>query len=65
MEEHEGTLRPIHNNGGGYQLVIFSGVNFILPIDRSMADFRILTTKEIKHIKPVNPLTLTFLMHPQ
>ena len=28
-----------------------------------MADFRVLTPEQIKHIKPVDPSTLTFMMH--
>ena len=36
---------------------------YTLPVDTHMADFRVLTPEQIKHIKPVNPSTLTFMMH--
>ena len=36
---------------------------YTLPVDTHMADFRVLTPEQIKHIKPVDPSTHTFMMH--
>ena len=47
----------------GYQVINFSDMPYTLPVDTHMADFRVLTPEQIKHIKPVDPSTLTFMMH--
>ena len=36
---------------------------YTLSVDTHLADFRVLTPEQIKHIKPVDPSTLTFMMH--
>ena len=68
MEEHESifitsSLSTVNNNAVGYQVINFSDMPYTLPVDTHMADFRVLTPEQIKHIKPVDPSTLTFLMH--
>ena len=68
MEDHESifitsSLCTINNNAVGYQVINFSDMPYTLPIDTHMADFRVLTPEQIKHIKPVDPSTLTFMMH--
>ena len=68
MEDHESifitsSLCTVNNNAVGYQVINFSDTPYTLPIDTHMADFRVLTPEQIKHIKPVDPSTLTFMMH--
>ena len=68
MEEHESifitpSLSTVNNNAVGYQVINFSDMPYTHPVDTHMADFRVLTPEQIKHIKPVDPSTLTFMMH--
>ena len=68
MEEHESifitsSLSTVNNNAVGYQVINFSDMPYTFPVDTHMADFRVLTPEQIKHIKPVDPSTLTFMMH--
>ena len=68
MEDHESifitsSLCTVNNKAVGYQVINFSDMPYTLPIDTHMADFRVLTPEQIKHIKPVDPSTLTFMMH--
>ena len=68
MEEHENifiasSLSTVNNNAVGYQVINFSDMPYTIPTDTHMADFRVLTPEQIKHIKPVDPSTLTFMMH--
>ena len=68
MEEHESifitsSLSTVNNNVVGYQVINFPDMPYTLPVDTHMADFRVLTPEQIKHIKPVDPSTLTFMMH--
>ena len=68
MEEHESifitsSLSTVNNNAVGYQVINFSDMPYTLPVETHMADFRVLTPEQIKHIKPVDSSTLTFMMH--
>ena len=68
MEEHESifitpSLSTVNNNAVVYQVIIFSDMPYTLPVDTHMSDFRVLTPEQIKHIKPVDTPTLTFMMH--
>ena len=68
MEEHDSlfiasSLSTVNNNAVGYQVNNFSDMPYTIPIDTHMADFRVLTPEQIKHIKSVDPSTLTFMMH--
>ena len=68
MEEHESifvtySLSTVNNNAMGYQVINFSDMPYNLPVDTHMADFSVLTPEQIKHIKPVDRSTLTFMMH--
>ena len=68
MGEHESvfitsSLSTVSNNAVGYQVVNISDTPHTLPMDTHMADFRVLTPEQIKHIKPVDPSILTFMMH--
>ena len=65
MEDHENffitsSLSTVNNNVVGYQVINISDMPYTLPIDTHMA---VLTPEQIKHIKPVDPSTLTFMMH--
>ena len=68
MEEHENifitsSLSTVNNNAVGYQVINFSDMPYTLPVDTHMAEVRVLTSEQIKYIKPVDPSTLTFMMH--
>ena len=68
MEDHESifitsSLCTVNNNAVGYQVINFSEMPYTLPIDTHMTDFRFLTPEQIKHIKPVDQSTLTYMMH--
>ena len=68
MEEHESifitsSLSTVNNNAVGYRVINFSDMPYTLPVDTHMADFRVPTSEQIKHIKLVDPSTLTFMMH--
>ena len=68
MEDHESifitsSLSTVNNNAVGYQIINFSYMPYTLPIDTHMADFRVLTPEQIKHIKPFDSSALTFIMH--
>ena len=68
MEEHESIfiaspLSTVNNNAVGYQVINFSDMPYTLPVDTHMAVFRVRTPEQIKHIKPVDPSTVTFMMH--
>ena len=68
MEDHgsifiTSSLKKVNNNAVGYQAINFSDMPYTLPIDTHMADFRVLTPEQIKHIKPVDPSTPTIIMH--
>ena len=69
MDKHESifitsSLSTTNNhNAVGYQVIFFSDMPCTLPVDTHMADFRVLIPEQIKRIKPVDPSTLTFMMH--
>ena len=70
MEDHESTfitssLSTVNNNAVIYQVINFSDIYALhpLPVDTHMADFRVFTPEQIKHIKPVDLSTLTFILH--
>ena len=67
MEDHDSifitsSLSTVNNNAVGYQVINSSDIPYTLPIDTQSADLRVLTPEQIKHIKPVDPSTLTFIM---
>ena len=68
MEEHDSifitsSLSTVNNNAVGYQVITFSEMPYTLPVDTHIPDSQVLTPEQIKHIKPVDPATLTFMMH--
>ena len=56
-------LCTVNNNAVGYQICYFSELPNTITTDTHLADFRVLTPEQLKHIKPINPSTLTFIMH--
>ena len=56
-------LSTVSNNAVGFQVNNFLDMPYTLPIDTHIADFQILTPEQIKHIKLVDPSSLTFMMH--
>ena len=55
FENHEsifntGSLRTVNNNAIGYQSINFSELPYTITPDTHLADFKILTPEQIKHI---------------
>ena len=46
----------------GYQSINFSELPHIMTLDTHVADFKILTPEQIKHIQPVDPALLPFMI---
>ena len=68
LEDHDtlflvSSLCTVNNNAVGYQICNFSELPFTITTDTHLADFRVLTPEQLKHIKPINPSILTFIMH--
>ena len=57
------SLCTVNNNAVGYQICKFSELPYTITTDTHLADFRVLTSEELKYIKPINPSMLTFIMH--
>ena len=56
-------LNTVNNNAIGYQIISFSELPCTITCDTHIADSKILTTPEqIKHIQPVDPAMLSFLI---
>ena len=55
------SLSVINNNAIGYQIINFSDLPFTITLDTHLADFKILTLEQIKHIQPVDPASVTVL----
>ena len=56
-------LSTLNNNAVGYQICSFSGVPYTITTDTYLDAFRVLTLEQLKFIEPINPSTLTFIMH--
>ena len=68
LEDHDtlflvSSLCTVNNNAFGYQICNFSELPYTITTDTHLADFRVLTPEQLKHIKPINPSVLTFIMH--
>ena len=68
LEDHDtlflvSSLCTVNNNAVGYQICNFSELPYTITTDTHLADFRVLTPEQLKHIKPINPSMLTFIMH--
>ena len=56
------SLSTVNNNGIGYQIINFSELPYTITLDTHLADFKILTPEQIKHIQPVDPAVLSFMI---
>ena len=67
FERHESyfitsSLSTVNNNAIGHQIIIFSELPYTIVCDTHLADFKILTPEQIKHIQPVDPAMLSFMI---
>ena len=56
------SLSTVNNNAIGYQIINFSELPHTITMDTHLADFKILTLEQIKHIQPVDPAILSFMI---
>ena len=56
------SLSTVNNNAIGYQIINFSELPYTITMDTHLADFKILTPEQIKHIQPVDPALLSFMI---
>ena len=56
------SLSTVNNNAIGYQIINFSELPYTITMDIHLADFKILTPEQIKHIQPVDPALLSFMI---
>ena len=56
------SLSTVNNNAIGYQIINFSDLPYTKTLDTHSADFKILTPEQIKHIQPVDPALLSFMI---
>ena len=56
------SLSTVNNNAIGYQIINFSELPHTITMDTHLADFKILTPEQIKHIQPVDPALLSFMI---
>ena len=55
-------LSTVNNNAIGYQIISFSELPYTKTCDTHLADFKILTPEQIKHIQPIDPAMLSFMI---
>ena len=56
------SLSTVNNNAIGYQDINFSELPYTITMNTHLADFKILTPEQIKHIQPVDPALLSFMI---
>ena len=56
------SLTTVNNNAIGYQISNFPELPYTMICDTHLADFMIFTTEQIKHLQPVNPALLSFMI---
>ena len=56
------SLSTVNNNAIGYQIINFSELPYTIICNTYLADFKILTPEQIKHIQPVDPAMLSFMI---
>ena len=56
------SLSTVNNNAIGIQIINFSELPHTITLDTHLADFKILTPEQIKHIQPVDPALLSFII---
>ena len=68
FDQHEAifmasSLSTVNNDALTLQLINFTEAPYTITSDTHVADFTVLTPEQIKHIKPVNPTELNFILH--
>ena len=56
------SLSTVNNNAIDYQIIVFSELIYTITNDTYSADFKIVTPEQIKHIQPVDPAMLSFMI---
>ena len=56
------SLSMVNNNAIVYQIIKFSELPYTIICDTHLADFKILTPEQIKHIQTVDPAMLSFMI---
>ena len=56
-------LCRVNKNAVGCQICNFSELPYTITTDTHLAYFRVLIPEQLKSIKPINPSTLTFIIH--
>ena len=56
------SLSTVNNDAIGYQIINFSELPHPITCDTHLADFKILTPEQIKHIQPVDPAMLSVMI---
>ena len=56
------SLSTVNANAIGYQIISFSELPYTITLDTHVADFKILTPEQIKHIQPLDPALLSFMI---
>ena len=52
----------MNNKAIGYQIINFSKIPYTITLNIHLADFKILTSEQIKPIQPVDPALLSFML---
>ena len=56
------SVSTVNNNAMGYQIINFSELPYTITMDTNLADFKVLTLEQIKHIQAVDPALLSFMI---
>ena len=56
------SLSTVNNNAIGYKIINFSDLPYTITLDTHLADFKIMTPEQFKHIQPVDPALLSFMI---
>ena len=56
------SLSTVNINAIGYQIINFSELPYTISCDTQLADFKVPTPEQIKHMQPVNPVMLSFMI---
>ena len=56
------SLSTVNNNAIGYQIISISELPHTITMDTHLADFKILTPEQSKHMQPVEPAMLLFMI---
>ena len=56
-------LSTVNNNALSLQIINFTDTVYTIGSDEHIADFTVLSPDQIKHVKPIHPGELNFMMH--